>query len=57
MEVSASEELDKFFFSGVFLQMRSKKVHFSGPILIEKVSEIALTLTIILKPMLLAKWI
>jgi hypothetical protein len=45
-----------FFLEGV-LQMRSKKVHFSRPILIEKVSEIVPTLTTILMPMQLAKWI
>jgi hypothetical protein len=57
VEVSAHEELEIFFFSGGFsAQMISKKVHFSGPILIEKVSEIVLTPTTILKRMQLAKW-
>jgi len=58
MEVSAREELEKVPppLEG-FQQRRSKKVHFSGLILIEKVSEIVITLTTILKPMQLAKWI
>lgn len=59
MEFSAREEMEKiffFFFLEDFLKMRSKKVHFSGPIRIEKVSETVLHTTI-LKSMHLTKWI